>query len=101
MRHLPATDDPAIPELDLQIDSTWVEHITNLEALSGALLGVGLIIAVGVVACAALAWAASLVFGFDLRSKFTKRMGAALIGAVALGSLAGIAGWGMGYGITT
>ncbi len=101
MKHLLKGEDPTLPDIDLQVDNSWLAHITGLNSLSGALLGVGLILAVGVIACAALAWAASRAFGFDLRSKFTKRMGAALIAAIALASLAGIAGWGMQFGLTT
>ncbi len=97
----PATGDPGLPDLDLHVDKTWLPHVSNLEALSGALLGGGLILAVGAIAVAALAWAASRALGMNLRSGLSKKMGAALIGAIALGSLAGIVGWGMGFNLST
>ncbi len=84
-RHLPAV--PIVP------DSTWLDQITGLRPLAGSVLAIGLLAAIATLV-------GGLIYGVwsyrNGQGALSKGLWASMLGALVLGSLSGIIGFGMG-----
>lgn len=85
----------------ISLDGSWLSFVGALSSLSGALLAVGVVLAVGGLIAGVLAMVGSRVFGAQISSKALRRIYTACFAAMALGSLSGMVGWGMGFGTLT
>lgn len=79
----------------IRLDGSWLSFVAPLSSISGALLAVGVVAAVGGLVAAAVTMVRSRVFGARISDKALRRVYAACLAAMALGSLSGMVGWGM------